>query len=111
MNSLQSITETMTAEFNKAAKSLDDARNRSVIQIRQAMADAEGARRAGLDACRAKQREAAELVAESLRLADEVEADYAEAVQQITVAMADMITPTEPLPGKRAMRAIAGGKD
>jgi len=87
---IEQLADTLTVEFTAAVKAANRARSAQVDAITGAKQAADEARRKGLAEVRRMQEEAARLVAESLRVAERVEARHREAEDDILAMIGEL---------------------
>lgn len=105
---IEHVAELLTVDFTATVKAIKKARAAKVDGITSAMEEAEAERTEGLAEVRRMQEEAARMVAESLRMAEKVEAKYASDARAIMRQIAEMRGPSVTASRGR-VRAIAGG--
>ena len=87
---IEQLADTLTVEFTAAVKAANRARAAQVDAIIGAKHAADEARRKGLAEVRRMQEEAARMAADSLRLAERVEAKHREAEDAILAMIAEL---------------------
>jgi hypothetical protein len=87
---LESIAETLSGEFSRAVAAEQKARSAAVDLLTQARAAADEARIAGMSRVREARKEAADIVAQSLKDEERIEADWRRANAEIDDMLAEM---------------------
>ena len=87
---IEQLADTLTVEFTAAVKAANRARAAQVDGIIGAKQAADEARRKGLAEVRRMQEEAARIAAESLRLAERIEAKHREAEDSILAMIGEL---------------------
>lgn len=105
---IEHVAELLTVDFTATVKAIKKARAAKVDGITSAMEEAEAERTEGLAEVRRLQEEAARMAAESLRMAEKVEAYFASDIRAIKRQIDELRGPSVAA-GRGRVRAIAGG--
>ncbi len=113
MNTIVEIAETIGTDFLAAVKAAENARSTAVDCLLRQIAEAEEARGQSLLKVRKMREQAADLISNSLVLEEQTEKTYRKFLSELNEALNDLRSPqtvARAVSGKRAMRAIEGGK-
>ena len=113
MNTIVEIAETIGTDFLAAVKAAENARSTAIECLLRQIEEAEEARAQSLLKVRKMREQAADLISSSLLLEEQTEKTYRKFLSELNEALSDLRSPqtvARATSGKRAMRAIEGGK-